>query len=901
MIDERIGFHLRRAIHQVRYGLSPVADPFSQSGHYDAALGRSARVLVGIITDTVAPAYAYRVQFGDGHPVCLAYLALPSATGAAGMRTTMTLPAGTRVLCVLPHWPPTAYIIGVLPNFGAGLPDMLFPGTRQRADEAHLVPINMADQSVYDACGGKFFDATTVGEVGWVAETGLRLHLDPFLLTLAVDESCGIFGFYHDQLLRVAGYNFQERTAGREYECLDDQGEYIEYEGSTPYPWEHLGLWKPGEAFRDLEEEEWQKRSPWYGPIEPKDDWQQPWHRIQRYGGYLGQGGKRLVVAPPQEPPEEISKYSAVAAADATEAAEATSNGSEETAPKGLQFPGLFAETIGLDGRYTLESAKGISIVKHSAILVPRRRRRPEQSTPDTGDCPENYRHAGQFGDGPEHEVKTALEATGENASLQRAAGLLDLHAYLFNYAGVHPFHWHAQDWEVPDAAELDHVEHDVTVPDWSLLANQFALSPPDPKKIQVDHRLGEVDYYPTTCGIDFLDDGGVVIYGGCGEEIRMAGGHIWISAPGDIWLQSGRNVNTWAGYDAIIKAKNCIEGSASDKDIRFKAEQHVQILAGNSKENGGILLESRGTASEVDFSRPGSAATYSGILLKSARDIAAISQATYLHTSGGPIFLDAANGSQSLITRTDEVRHFVTNAVRHYFKSSGETTSANVFQATETTLVGTFRNNGSAYINGSLTTDGWINVTNGHVATSMAAAFKGHLGNTSEYTAVQANDIFRDADEATKNQGPKKADEAYTAIVDEWLTPAGLGDETAHQAIAFTFRTPEEYRTAGFALFESRWQQMARLSEKIPARWEEKAVESSIAGSMYPYPGGSSYEDRFVLQDLSLFQFPEGLPKTRGKAGELEEAYRDARYAGPSRVSLQQYPVVIAKDEEAA
>lgn len=882
-METSFGFHLRRAVQQVRYGIAHVADPFAQAGNLGSELGHSARLLVGIITDSVAPAYAYRVQFGDGHPVCLAYLAIPSATGAAGLRSTMTLPVGTRVLCVVPPWPPTAYIIGVLPNFNAGVPDMLFLGSRQRVDEAHFHPINMADKSVYDACGGRFFDATTVGEVGWVAETGLRLHLDPFLVTLAVDEACGVFGFYHDQLLRIAGYNFQERTAGREYECLDDQGEYIEYEGSTPYPWENLGLWEPGEAFRTLEDEQWQKQEPWYGPMEPKDDRQQGWHRIQRYGGYLGQGGKRLIVAPPKERTSAFFTYAA--------------NADEEP----LQFPGLFAETIGLDGRYTLESAKGISIVKHCAILAPVRRRRPEQNTPDTGDCLENYRPSGKFGEeGPEHEIQPELRTTGDSA-LQRAAGLLDFHAYLFNYAGIHPFHWHAKEWSVPDGSDLDYVEREIAVPDWSCLARQFSLPAPAPYAINVDHRLQGVAYYPTTCGIDLLDDGGVVIHGGCGEEIRMAGGHIWISAPGDIWLQSGRNVNTWAGYDAIIKAQNCIEGTATKKDVRFKAEQHFQVLAGNRGDNGGILLESRSTESQFDFSAPGSRAKYGGIILKSKSGVSAIGQTVYLRTTSengtaGPILLDADRGQAALITKSSAVRQFVQDGLYHYFGSAGdgETQGGNSFHKTGTVLGGDLETDGRIHANGSMTINGWITVTNGHIATEFADTYKNKVNGLSWQSLAYARDAFAALTKKTKTDFPDAGNREKKTLDDGWLQATGFGNYETLQRVEFTLRSRQEYRTTAFTLFESRWQQLARLSNTVPATWEETAIRSTLAGSMYPYPGGSSYDSMFCTQDLGMFDVEKGLPKSRGDAGKLEEVYRTAEYQAPSAASLLTYPVAI-------
>ncbi len=887
-MNDDAGFNLRCAVNQVRYTLTNLADPFGQAVNKFVELGRAGSLLIGVVTDVVAPAYAYRVQFGDGYPVCVAYAAFLGATGNAGMRSTTTIPVGSRVICMIRHWPLVAYIIGVIPMFGklSSPPDMLYVGSRQRVDDAHFQPINMADKSVYDACGGRFMDATMVGEVGWNAETGLRLHLDPFMFMLSVDESCGVFGFYHDQMLRIAGYNFQERTSGREYECLDDQGEYIEYEGLTPYPWENLGLWEPGDPIREFSPDEWQKQMPWYGPWEPKDDHQKPWHRIQRYGGYLGQGGKRLVVGPPVTPPDVISKYSRGGEADE-------------------QFPGLFSETIGLDGRYTLESAKGISILKHCAIITPTRMRRPEQVTDSTGDCNENYRAAGYQGGGQEHTIADTLAAEDDYPSLQRAAGLLDFHAYLFNYAGVHPFHWHAKDWSIPQADQLQHVDRDIAQIDYSALAEQPSLQPPEAKFLKIDHRLTNVAYYPTTCGIDLLEDGGVVIHDGWGSEIRMTGGNIFISAPGDIWFQSGRNVNTWAGYDAIIKAKNCIEATATERDVRLKAEQHFQVLAGNSNNNGGVLIESRGRRSDFNFENIGEKVEAAGIILKAnSSTIAGWGRDIYLRTGGGnvsagSIILDADRGSRSIVTHSNSLVNFVRSAVFQYFGTEDDVQSGNEFRPGFTMLGGNVAVNGWFINTSHVISDGWIVSGKQHIITDRANEYKNLVSPLSDYGRQSVREFVTNITNRAQSQLPGWGKNMFTALENLVYTAGKLGDDELMEHAEFSLRTDEEYKTNNFALFESRWQQIARAAGDAAYKWTEKPVRSAIQGDTYPYPGTNAYnQEVFYRQELELFDLQRGLPKNRGEKGELAEAYRNAKYKKPKAVSLDEYPLAFGETQ---
>ena len=85
------------------------------------------------------------------------------------------------------------------------------------------------------------------------------------------------------------------------------------------------------------------------------------------------------------------------------------------------------------------------------------------------------------------------------------------------------------------------------------------------------------------------------------------------------MFLKSGRNVNLWAGYDLILRAKNSIDGSASAHDVRLKAENNMMLLGGNSG-TGGVLVESRGASGNFDFSQSGEAVSFGGVILRASR-----------------------------------------------------------------------------------------------------------------------------------------------------------------------------------------------------------------------------------------------------------------------------------------
>ena len=116
-----------------------------------------------------------------------------------------------------------------------------------RVDKTHSAPFGCDDHGgIADWSNGRPFDGMSLGEWGAITETGLRVFLDPFMVQLAVDEATGVFAFYHDQLLRLAGYNTQMFSGGHEIEVGVDQGEVHHYDGFTPYPWEQCGAPTPG-------------------------------------------------------------------------------------------------------------------------------------------------------------------------------------------------------------------------------------------------------------------------------------------------------------------------------------------------------------------------------------------------------------------------------------------------------------------------------------------------------------------------------------------------------------------------------------------------------------------------------------------------------------------------------
>ena len=78
---------------------------------------------------------------------------------------------------------------------------------------------------------------------------------------------------------------------------------------------------------------------------------------------------------------------------------------------------------------------------------------RPEEPL---GNNETNYKFSGVVGTGKEHEITGDIETHGANTNFNRALGVLDMHAYFFNYAGLHPFFYHDKDYQVVEESGAD-------------------------------------------------------------------------------------------------------------------------------------------------------------------------------------------------------------------------------------------------------------------------------------------------------------------------------------------------------------------------------------------------------------------------------------------------------------
>jgi hypothetical protein len=875
-------------------GQRPVADSLNSAVQHLLDLGGAARVAFGVIVDSVPSARVYRVLPTDGMPVLQCTFAPHGTMTDIGAYDATTLTPGTNVWFIKPQNSADGIIIACDPQPATdptvNISDWISLGsnTGLHAEPGLRVPLSLGGNlgswplngGVAAYTGRTPMDSLEVGEYNRTTETGLMLHMDSYMAFMRAHETTGIWMFYWDGLLRLSGSNFEEWAGHSTREAYDDEGEHHYYHGIATYPWESMGkLTDPTtSAWEEKNVYTVQNEEPYYGPVEPAYPDLQSFCRWERYHGYLGQGEKTILSAPNFYDGTEQLQYSNF-----------------------YQPVGLFDSNVTIDGRWGVRTAAGFVLMKRPIIPVPKRIEQPASSAGDivTGDN-SNYLASGYsgFGDGDPHLVQPLpLGDPEDNEHLpwHMAVNILDLHAHLFNWQGLHPFHYHANDFYLPEESAYTPITTNQEIPDWDQLdaTDTWNMEPPEPVEIQIDHRTGMgasgetgddgLKIYPNTAYIHFMDEGGVLIGDGFGSEIRMIGGSIHFECAGDVFCNAGRNVINFGGRDVILRAHESCDISANEHDVRIKAEENAQIIAGNtdSSNKGHILLDCRSSGIQYDFRTVGEGIEATGIILKATEtELLSYANSMYFRTNistsknngsasaptpnkPGDIVFDT-DGENDIISRGRFVKHWVSCGVVHMFPDEPSTSAVNLFTADGNTLGADLFVDGDTLVydslivgdNGMCCQGHWYSDYGGQVG-KLAAGMSSAV-----CTAINAGHNF----EANLETW---ADNSYTTdMTNMWYQAGRPGNQTVIESMWASMRIVDNYKTDSWYMYEPRWQQLDRLNGgPTTETWTENDVASNDAGGSYPqtqpFPGQEIWTDNatkrlYQQQSLVMSSFDQ-------------------------------------------
>jgi len=820
-------------------------------------------VFLGVIEDVVQFWNLYQISVNFSAPI----YGTPANFSSIGygVRSHGVYLPGTLVVCYQPPNAPHCYILGAAPFLTESSvnvqPTWVTPysGVGIKEDVAHNNAVQTPTRKMNFNAGTPY--DVLAGEYGFSNPLGILFHIGVSDITLKADELTGLWLFYLSQTTRLAGHNFQHWTALQDHLEGEDEGENFSITQSSPYPWEMRGSLKYSEPIATQDKEEQFPPDPttlnvadplWvngnrearYEPIAKSN--QAPISRLTKLGGVLGDLIRWTIAIPPQEF-KDFETESFIEVKD------------RQTDNVGV------AEVVGhIDGTLSIASRKSISLVKDCYIPVVKPLKTPNDPTGDSANNPDSeHKFAGVFGsaDAPKRtDFKGRDEDPDQDGKNTKIAQLFDNFAWVRHKLTLQNVATKKLDFYVSKPTSQDLIDKSIYVPS----QYRFRLNIPSFESVVVDHKSDHTrKLYKCRSAIHMTDDGRVVIEDGWGSQIIMERGNIILTCPGDVLVANGRSFSVLAPKDIHLRAGQHAEFSAGAGDLRIKADKNLHVLAGNSS-SGGLLLESRGVGSTMDFvNKYGTDVTSSGIVLKATDGVAAIyGKQVYVRSlDKSDIILDASSGTGTVQTYAARTIEHIDQYKRVLFGTTPDTTSTTsaTMEFSESSVI--FGQTGYTVFNGSILTVGDGVFVGDISGDQVASSAGGELGITSDRFRNSVNQTLGTVNSRIEQiraqaDDPQKGSNPYEPT-------KGIGLQSIITSMGFTFRTDNEdlnQYTVNFKDGESevfwvqaRWQQGAEAAGYSSSGWVERAVKSPDGNvDTLPYPGYRSWVEKPLMYNVT-------------------------------------------------
>lgn len=519
---------------------------------------------IGIVVRSGVGSQDHTVLIGGREYNCVC---LQSACGmGTGAAITAMPPEGTPVFVAkLDANSSIGFILGVVPDSYPGLRRDVPPrnprlglesGACVGDDDAFKQPLVTTTIPVIPSCAGRPLDAHPGDWQVGDALYGTGLKISGPVAAMWASDRAGVRASAIDDTLRLDSETFRHVHAGGEVQTFNDGGFISATYEFSPYQPERLGLAGAGTSLFKKAGDVWCKLTGFKALWESTVARARARSRIRVFVGHLGGLFRACILAP-------------------------KADGDVATAEDKTPDQGLLDVHAGADGRVTMRSAAGFSFQRVDRIAVPRRRRFPWD---------------------PKGDDASALGYADPKGPFQfsdprsRALELRDAEAWR---AGV-------------GLANMGQLKKDYAVP------NESDLETPADVYDEIAQRSSEFQANEGCRSYFNLEpDGSIILRGSFGEEILLSQGYITISAPKGIRVASGSNVETLAGHDLILKAKDSVDVTATKQDVRIKAENNLHAVAA-SEDRGNILLESRAKG-DASAAETGEAFTNAGVVIRAA------------------------------------------------------------------------------------------------------------------------------------------------------------------------------------------------------------------------------------------------------------------------------------------
>jgi len=419
------------------------------------------------------------------------------------------------------------------------------------------------------------------GDYAVINENGVGLAVLALIAALRGSEKAKVECSLIDDLVRITSGFFKHSNSQGVHQIYNDNGYLTQEQTAAMYQFEKFGLEEYGQ---NIIKDDGIKKKFLSNPSDPQykltEEQAQSVQRLHEFMGFLGTLYTRFVMDPSE-------------------------TAGQETYPKQTKYKGLARTHIDASGRISFASAAGISLQRTDVIPVPKRLKEPWDPA---GDKPK------WTGDG-KPKKREPYDYPDDHPS---ARGLLTREVTFWYDSLIYQrFTEQVKDWYMPKPSQLRPLTD---------MYDRFTES--EEKFSKNKNRQSFINQEA---------DGSIILRDNWGAEIVMSGGNITLNAAGNVYVRSGKSTVVLGGDDVIVKAKNSVDVTATDHDVRIKGDRNVQILAeGRKSKLGGILIESRSPRAGLGSGTYGGEnAALGGIVIK-AKDsaIAITSPITRIHGS---------------------------------------------------------------------------------------------------------------------------------------------------------------------------------------------------------------------------------------------------------------------------
>jgi hypothetical protein len=533
------------------------------------------------------------------------------------------------------------------------------------------------------------------------------------------------------------------------------------------------------------------------------------------------------------------------------------------------------------DGRHETRAAGGIDHVKTAYIPVPEQIKQHDKDTPNDFNPEDPYDEAFQTSDSD--PPFSAFSSTLENQEFDQ-----DTEKFRNSRTNARSDYWQTLTRE-----ELAEKYPDLDIENAPKQMEALDTTKPfydEPPSVTEKDPVTELErrLYALESIIRQQPDGTIVISDGSGSEILMHRGRITISPAADLELRPGRDCFELVPRRKVINANEEVQIVSNDGGVRIKAENNVDVLAGNGGV-GRILIESR---AETGFL----AEDPSGIILRSETDLRAMGTDLYFgllppnntnpqdaNTSGlergrtGTVIIDARGGDvgihgNSLYSRMQSGVSFsagnalmaIAGGVYTVVATRGQMAMPLEIGITEEGSIDQYvldehgvsldvleqqGSIASLRVAGQFVAAGAI--FQGVVSAGSMSAAGAAFGNASLLSGLFGGEI-----EPPQVRIDPFSVASLSTFADAYARNAQRADLTDENLLKawFQFDKRDDVDQKDFIMYEMRWQAMLGVGGATNT-WDQKAVKNFDGEDSYAYPGYG--EDDAVLVSAELGKRP--------------------------------------------